>query len=432
MDRNLYNIVLLGICFMLVFAAFQTMGNIEKIILDSIKFDDPSFTANGYVSLSIIYTVFSLSNWLVPSVITILGPKTSLFIGGIAYVFFITMFLIPKTWLVYTSSAILGFGAALIWTAQGHFLTINSNSDTISRNTGIFWTLLQLSMFFGNTLVFIKFYGLEKIDLETRRLIFWVLSCFASFGVLCMLGLKKINVVEPEDTRSNLVLSKTALEKSLKLFSTKKMMLLSVTSIYTGIELSFYSGVYGTCVSYTSSFGKDAKKLVGLSGILVGAGEVLGGAIFGLMGKRIKYSRAKIFFIGALIHLIAFIIIFLDLPNKSPLEETTDTAILKKSSPILALACSFLLGLGDSIINTQLISCLSNTYSTDSVSAFAIFKFTQSIAAAICFFYSSYFGLYLQLVILTIVGIAGTSTFIYANKLASYYNSEELKQDRED
>lgn len=31
----------------------------------------------------------------------------------------------------------------VIWTGQGNFLTINSTPETISRNSGIFWALLQ-------------------------------------------------------------------------------------------------------------------------------------------------------------------------------------------------------------------------------------------------------------------------------------------------
>lgn len=52
-------------------------------------------------------------------------------------------FLFPKTWLLYTASAVLGAGAALIWTGQGSYLSRCSNETNISRNSGIFWAMLQ-------------------------------------------------------------------------------------------------------------------------------------------------------------------------------------------------------------------------------------------------------------------------------------------------
>lgn len=43
----------------------------------------------------------------------------------------------------------------------------------------------------------------------------------------------------------------------------------------------------------------------------------------------------------------------------------------------VAVFCSFLLGLGDSCFNTQLLSILGFLYSEDSAPAFAVFKFVQ-------------------------------------------------------
>lgn len=48
------------------------------------------------------------------------------------------------TWSYYSVSILVGIGAALLWTAQGVYLTVNSDDSTISRNSGIFWTLFQL------------------------------------------------------------------------------------------------------------------------------------------------------------------------------------------------------------------------------------------------------------------------------------------------
>lgn len=44
----------------------------------------------------------------------------------------------------------------------------------------------------------------------------------------------------------------------------------------SGLELTFYSGVYGTCIGAMTQFGDDAKSLIGLSGIFIGLGEILG------------------------------------------------------------------------------------------------------------------------------------------------------------
>jgi len=68
---------------MLIFTAFQTMGNVQTTILNSAKSNSSSgfvdgFTGDGYTSLAVIYAVFSLSNWFAPSVIALLGPRISL------------------------------------------------------------------------------------------------------------------------------------------------------------------------------------------------------------------------------------------------------------------------------------------------------------------------------------------------------------------
>lgn len=54
------------------------------------------------------------------------------------------------------------------------------------------------------------------------------------------------------------------------------LMSLIFLSAASGLELTFYSGVYGTCIGAMTSFGKDAKGLIGLSGICIGIGEILG------------------------------------------------------------------------------------------------------------------------------------------------------------
>ena len=57
----------------------------QQTILDSVKKEDSSFTGDGFTSLAIVYAVFSLSNWFVPSAIALIGPNVSMVIGGVFY-----------------------------------------------------------------------------------------------------------------------------------------------------------------------------------------------------------------------------------------------------------------------------------------------------------------------------------------------------------
>lgn len=40
--------------------------------------------------------------------------------------------------------------------------------------------------------------------------------------------------------------------------------------------MTFFSGVYGTCIGAINKFGTEEKSLIGLSGIFIGIGEILG------------------------------------------------------------------------------------------------------------------------------------------------------------
>jgi len=56
-------------------------------------------------------------------------------------------------------------------------------------------------------------------------------------------------------------------------------------------------------------------------------------------------------------------------------------------------------------------SILGVLYASDSAPAFALFKFVQSIAAAVAFFYSASADLHIQVLILAIFASIGTVSF---------------------
>jgi len=393
----------------------------------------PDFNGDAYISLAIIYGVFATCNWLAPSYISITGPRIAILTGAICYVLFISSFFWPHDILLYTASGIIGVGAALIWTGHGQYLTENSDDDTMSRNAGIFWAIFQTSQFAGNLFVFFVFINSVTIDAKQRLIVFTVLTTLAVIGTL-VLGMlrrspQRLSLGEaegvssadkelrlPEPMREKPLLAAwRAFKDAFKLFITPNMLLLSLTFIYTGLELTFYSGVYSNSVGFTKKIGENRKSLVGLSGIFIGLGEVMGGAIFGILASKIsrRCGGWPVVIIGLFVHLFAFISIFLNLPNDASFEDTDNVSFIQKPSQVFAMAGSLALGFGDACFNTQIYSLLGVLFAKESAPAFALFKFCQSVAAAISFSYSTKAGLHVQLAVLLVTIFLGTAGFCY-------------------
>uniref|UniRef100_A0A8C2E8X5 UNC93-like protein MFSD11 n=1 Tax=Cyprinus carpio TaxID=7962 RepID=A0A8C2E8X5_CYPCA len=349
----------------------------------------------SFHSLGIIYGVFSFCNVLAPIIVTIIGPQFTMFLSGVLYSGYIAAFIIPSTWSFYFTSVVIGIGAAMLWTAQGHFLVENSDASTINRNTGLFWALLQCSMLFGNLYVYFDWKGKTEITVA-HQLIVVLFEPIVFF--YCVFS---------------------PLETILEIFKTKTILLLSFCMAYSGLELSFYSGVYGTCIGATTHFGDVAKGLIGISGIVVGIGEIVGGGLFGLVLKNNRFRRTSVVFLGMVVHFVAFYLIFLNIPDDAPVAFQTSSQHKPYLVPSLSIAllCSFLLGLGDSCFNTQLYSILGRVFAEQSAPAFAIFKFIQSMFAAVAFFYSGYILLTWQLLVMVIMGFTGTLCFFMVERM---------------
>ncbi|XP_022070122.2 UNC93-like protein MFSD11 [Acanthochromis polyacanthus] len=434
-DRRTFNVVILGVGFLFIFTAFTTCGNIEQTVVKSLE--NATFTGSGYHSLGIIYGVFSFANLIASPVVTVIGAKITMVLSGLLYSGYIAVFVVPTTWAFYLTSVLIGIGAALLWTAQGHFLVENSEASTINRNTGMFWGLLQCSMLFGNLYIYFAWNGHTEISDGSRRTLFLALLVASVLGTLSFLVLRKVSHEEemlsdeegqsllPTPTmykrRANTAMqdTKSEFKTILQLIKTKTILLLSPCMAYSGLELSFYSGVYGTCIGATAQFGAAAKGLIGISGIVVGIGEIVGGGFFGLMCKNNRFRRTSVVFLGMVVHFVAFYLIFLNIPDDAPVTFETNTLTSPYLTPSvsIALLCSFLLGLGDSCFNTQLYSILGHVYAEQSSPAFAIFKFIQSIFAAVAFFYSGYLLLMWQLLLMVILGFAGTLCFFMAERM---------------
>ena len=274
-------------------------------------------------------------------------------IAGVTYAQYIAQLLWPNTYLLYISAVIIGIGAPVIWTAQGNILALNSDDETISRNSGLFWGMLQMSTFIGNIFAYFMFRGEEYITSDTRTTVGVVLLSVTAAGVVVMFFLKKATWIteESRDTKSPM----QAFRAATKFFRTREMLLLSVTFFYSGLQLSIWSGVYPTSVGFTRTFGENRKALATMCSIFIAVGEVSGGALFGFLGHlTAKRGRDPIIILGFIVSMVSYFLMFLNLPFEAPLGETkeTDTAYIE-SNQYLAVFTGFLLGFSDACFNTQ-------------------------------------------------------------------------------
>ncbi|OQV20087.1 putative UNC93-like protein MFSD11 [Hypsibius exemplaris] len=330
--------------------------------------------------------------WATPAspyfTVSLIGPKW----GMIAGTLFIAIFLKPFYGTLYAGSVLVGVGAAVLWTAQGMFLTVNSDKQTMARNSGLFWALFQSSYVIGNLFFFLYLRGQEDITDGSRMVIYYGFAvdvgCWgwdhAIFQVSCG------GVISPKSRYF-----RCAMAMNHRLHQT------------------FFSGVYGTSLGYTTDFGIIRKSILGLAGVAIGVGQIT--ERFGVWDSRqedhsLWPGSDRLIRIPHPSHRVLFNI--LEHSRDAPLRESTLQRYMTPNI-YLGIFCCFLLGLGDASFNTQVYSLLGRIYRTNSASAFALFKFVQSVCAALAFAYSSLLVLEFQLLILVVAGLLGTFCFSF-------------------
>jgi len=422
--RKTVNVVLLGLVFMLL--ASRTPISIVKTVLYSATDVSgvgyiPGFNGDGYVANAILYSTFAVSNFLAPWFISIIGPKAAMFVGGFGYTLYSAQMLYLSNWFLYGSAVLNGLGAALLWTSQGKFLSINSEPHTVGRNAGLFWVLYQMSGVLGSTFVLLLFRNVEVIDEVTRWRVGWALTAMCLGGQLLVLFLRPTPWAEKGAGRISSPVQ--GVLSCLRLLTTSNLLLLSFVFLYSGLETSFWAGAFPSSVSFTLQLA-SRKMVMGLCSVMVPVGSIFGGGALILFKSFVnRVGRGPVVCIGLLFHSFAFLGCLLFLPHPSPLGDTEEEALMEPRIEVLALI-SFLLGTGDACLNTQVLSLLGGSYKAKSAEAFALMKLVQSIGIAGGFSLFTSTGLRWQLLLLQIVAVISTACFCLVEK--------RLKRESED
>ncbi|WKY17178.1 hypothetical protein Q1695_001641 [Nippostrongylus brasiliensis] len=349
-------------------------------------------------------------------------------LGALCYAAFQAGFLRLNEIYLYVSSATLGFGAASTYLSQ------NSTAETSARNSALLWALAEGSLLGGGIFLFIIFRTSDTtngIPDSTVNTLYGIFTAVAILSAIVFVFLRVPSSTADKDVEVRSHVS--VIGSTFSLMFTKEMLLMAFVFAYTGIEQSFWTGVYPTCISFSQQLGSNTNSMLALNSITAGIGQVAAGLLFGILGDRTrKLGRDSIVLLGTVIHLIAFVLIYASFPSDAPLQKTNESGGLMNPNLAIALICGGLLGFGDACWNTQIYAYLCDVHAAKSSEAFALFKFYQSGLSCAAFYYSSVLILPWQLVILITTSFAAAICFFVSERLLSHsqpqneYLSERL------
>ncbi len=141
----------LGIIFFFVFAAYDTIQVYAKRLY-------PGDT--GANSVIAVYTCFTVGCLFAAKAVSALGDRLSIAIGIMGYAALVLAGLVYlvtgyAVWLILLGGALLGCGAAILWTAQGSLILayagLNGSAER-GRVFAIFWSLYRAAPLLGGVL----------------------------------------------------------------------------------------------------------------------------------------------------------------------------------------------------------------------------------------------------------------------------------------
>ncbi|KAN0029755.1 hypothetical protein ACTA71_007892 [Dictyostelium dimigraforme] len=415
LQNNKINIIILGLCFCILFSAFSPTQILQTTINQNL----------GYYTLAVLYSSLSISNFISPFIVSKLGEKPSLIIGTLSYALYIGSNIYVTQPSLYISSILVGFGGAILWNAQGSLVIKYSTEETIGANTGLFFSLFQTDQIIGNlgsaTLI-----NKARFSNKILFIIFMGISLIPIIGFLFLNNpnkiktIKSINIQDEEETRGNEeenekkkdidgdddnLSIKNIIKSTIILFKDKPIQLLIPSLLYSGISQTFFFGVFPSLIGV---------EWVGYVMSVFGLFDALSSLVLGKLSD--KFGRKVLILISTISCIFGTVLICLAGQSKV-IPITGNNSISNDEYKIL---CYFIgsasLGFSDAGFNTQLYSLLGALYPTNGEAAVGVFKFVQSTATAIAFIYGPYTSLFENVVVLDSLIVISCVFFVFADK----------------
>ena len=142
--------------FFCLFCAFNTAQNLESTVVSDTRLVN--------ASLATLYGCFTVFAVVAPAVVSRIGPKAAMLAGSLPYVLLVLANMLPSWGTFIPAFALVGVGAAVLWTGQGMYLSRcaireaatpaakargEGVEDITSRFNSLFWTAFQFNAAIG-------------------------------------------------------------------------------------------------------------------------------------------------------------------------------------------------------------------------------------------------------------------------------------------
>jgi hypothetical protein len=378
----------LGICFLFLFSGFQAAQGLQSSLN----------TELGLINLAVLYTVFAASLLEAPRMVAALerrfdGLPWVLALGGSSFVLAIAVNLVQPSvepswkWGVYVGSfAILGVGAAALWTAQAEYLGRSAVSATrrsglVSSATtelnALFFSFFQFSGFVGCGITAFIFSGSAS-----RERLFVLLSIVASIGAAAFLGLPRQDFVtlgSPAPRVHGGVKEVFVISMSPEFV---RLLLLIFTN---GLMLGFFSGPFMETV-VTAAVGPQWVGHILMTFFAVNAVST---RLWGYLRTRLPGNGSLV--LATLVVGGVFVWLLVDIfPTNFVLDEQTGewvqvvNSVDLKTTMIKLGSLVSIFAMGDAYFESQLPATIQGEFQTsgNSLEANAAYKFWQTLGTA--------------------------------------------------
>ncbi|CAG8477900.1 12889_t:CDS:2 [Ambispora leptoticha] len=188
-SRPLVQVILVGIVLLLtsgMFNALNGMGGGGQL--------DTKMASNANVAL---YTTFSVGGLVAGGIVNIIGPKYAMAIGGTTFALYAGSLLNynhnKNDAFVIAAGALLGLGAALIWTGEGAIVTSYPSEKNKGKYIGIFWGIFNLGAVLGSIIPLVLNWNSKEGSVNDGTYIgFLVLMSLGSLSALALLPPSKV------------------------------------------------------------------------------------------------------------------------------------------------------------------------------------------------------------------------------------------------